>query len=296
MITDVIEGHINRAIDITTNKVKPPTSLQKTGKVVRPRKITDVDGATLLNDYIDIVSSHQLVMIDARQSEIFNMQFLGDATYFKASHKISPLIYYNNVKVNDFYVIDNVYYRITHVRDSLKAVHIWVWNDKYGKSDQIDERGIISHQTDLNDGSYSFGTGNFTVLQNLSQEPFVFITPKNDGEAFLTNITTSGFTINDRGIGQQPIQDVIVLNNITNGGDIYLFRDISTGSYTFGSGTFSGISFSQAPIVITSLKSDGDVYISNVTSQGFTINDRFGNSPIVDLLIIRNPNESGRTQ
>lgn len=290
MYQTIIEKQLQRAKTIAA-RIKPISDTIINTKVYRARRIVDLDGAVIYEYLTEIVASHEVVFRplyyrDARD-------FGADTIYYEGSHRVEPLLPQTGIKVNDFYFINGKYYRITHIQDFGIATHFIVLEQEYGIAEKGDERLFLHHTKSVGAGNYTFGISPFAAVQNLAQTPYVFFNPVSDGEGYIDNLTTTGFSVIDRGIGQPVSLDIVIFENISNGGDIFFARDLTSGQHSFS--ILFNTTFSNAPIIILSAKADSDYYIKNVSNAGFEAVKRLGTQDKFDLLVIRHPQETGKS-
>lgn len=61
-------------------------------------------------------------------------------------------------------------------------------------------------------GVYTYGAAPLTGMpSSFTTAPFVHRQPNNEGKSFITNRTTTGFTLVDRGLGPTPIVTITVI-------------------------------------------------------------------------------------
>lgn len=63
----------------------------------------------------------------------------------------------------------------------------------------------------LSPGAHTFGSGSFADVKGLVNAPDIYPYNTNAGDHYLTNISTSGFTLNAQGFGEAPNVNVIIV-------------------------------------------------------------------------------------
>lgn len=256
------------------------------GEIGRLLVSVSSDGRPIENSFYPVVRSHRIALIpfsiredsDFMQAEI------------KATHRVlpeSPHIV-NNAKPGDFYIIENSLYRIRNIKKYGDFIHFVVYEDAAGKIDQAEIRVGAAYQFDVSAGSYSWGSSPFSNIV-AKNTPFVVFVPTVDGEAYISQLDTSGFTITDRGIGQPFKGDVIVWNGEYQAFDRWYITNLSAGVYVFGSGALLQVpKQTRPPFVMAIPIDDASCYVDQISQYGFRIVDRgIGEPAKCNVLILQ---------
>lgn len=267
-----------------------PTSEQR-GEIIRKTATYNVSGAvTSIADEV-LVAEHRLDLQPlSAQERITSEQFK-----IKVTHEVypEPQVFDLAAPVGgDFYRIDGRDYKIVAPYDYRALGYFRVYDGAFGTPQRNYLRRQAYAISSLGPGTYTFGSGALASVPAFSAAPQLIEAVENPALWTVTNITATGFTVVDLGVGAEPSLTVYLWNDLgVTETDRFYVTGLTAGNYTFGSGALSSIAaFSQAPDVIGAPRNTGWYWIQNVTQYGFTVADALINElPSISVLIRAKP-------
>lgn len=257
--------------------------------VVRAVETRDSSGNVVLESFGIIFGEHWADIQPLSNTE----RVAGEQLKVKATHRIFPESHLgSSVNVHDFYRSAGQLYRIVGIYDFRDVIYYDALHDIGGIVDGSVVEKLFFSFNNVGPGVYTFGSGTFVTVPIFAQAPSVIGVATNDGGFYIESVTTTGFTLVDRGLGTSPLVTIYIWEIPVTSTDtgIWSFTGIGPGSYTFGTASLAGMpaGFSIAPYVYTQNNNDGDHYLTNLTATGFTITDKgIGPVPSISVLIIR---------
>lgn len=185
-----------------------PQSRIRYGDVVRLVSTRDERGHVIDESYTTVYPSHALDL----QPLSYRDLVAADQLKIKVTHKVFPQKnIVPQVSLNDFYRIAGQLYRIVEKKDFLRTGYFRVWEGAFG-STLTDTTVIRQIQSfvfhNLGPGDYTFGDGVLASVPEFTEAPLLLDMLTNDGSYYIENLSTTGFSIVDRGIGSSPLVSV----------------------------------------------------------------------------------------
>ena len=279
-----------RTNDLVSNigRVSIPSSFKKTAQIRRLISTYGMSGNVVEETYQQVAANHDVCFWPLSTAAIVASEKLG----FKVSHAIHPIADVSGWQLGDFYYLNNRLYKITKGDDFSLACHFEVWDGPFSTPAQNINKRYAYAISSLGPGNYTFGSGLLASVPAFSATPQLIEAVQNNALWTVTNITATGFTVVDLGLGAEPSLTVYLWNDLgVTETDRFYVTGLTAGNYTFGSGPLAHIAaFSQTPDVIGAPRNTGWYWISNVTQYGFTVADAgINESPSISVLIRAKP-------
>ena len=227
-------------------------------------------------------------------------RFASEQMKLTASHEIYPQPYIMaSVKPGDFYRIAGQEYKIVEPSDYVTVGYFRALFGAQGAPSQAYQRRQAYAISSLGPGNYTFGSGLLASVPAFSTAPQLIEAVQTNALWTVTNITATGFTVVDLGVGAEtgPSLTVYLWNDLgVTETDRFYVTGLTAGNYTFGSGPLAHIAaFSQTPDVIGAPRNTGWYWIQNPTQYGFTVADAGINEvPSISVLIRAKPTATER--
>ena len=257
------------------------------GEIGRALVFVGQDGAITENAFAEVARAHALKLIPFSASEESDFMQAG----LQYTHKVFPENWEVAKKAldGDFYFINDDTFQIKQKKDYGRNGFFIVYKESGEALEEAQYRVPFSYQFNLSANSYTWGTSPFSNIVNISKSPIVAPITTNDSELYLESVSTTGFTIVDRNIGQPVQADVIVWSNDYNSLDKWYIENQFAGTFTFGIPPLENLPiFTKKPFVMAIPTNDSSVYVDNLGLTGFTVVDRnIGQPAKFNLLILK---------
>lgn len=274
--------------------IDPRSELQ--GEIIRKTASYNSSGAVASIADEVIVGAHRLDLQPLSAQE----RFASEQFKIKATHEVYPepqVFDLASPQLSDFYRIDGRDYKIVAPYDFRTLGYFRVLDGEFGTPSKIYRRRQAYAISGLGPGDYTFGSGALANVPAFSAAPWLLEAIENHALWAVTNVTATGFTVLDMGVGVLPSLTVYLWSDLgVTETDRFYVTGLTAGNYTFGSGALVNISaFSQTPDIIGGPRNAGWYWIQNSSATGFTVADAgIGVTPAVDVLIRAKPTATDR--
>lgn len=188
-----------------------PSGFKKSATIKRLTTTIGSNGNVVDEAYATVVDTHNVCIWPITPQERYANEQLG----IKASHNVHPISYVSGWQHGDFYYINSKLYRIMAGEDhGGLACHFKVWEGTFGNPQTATSIKRQYTVENVPPGVYTFGAGLFASVPVFASTPFIHIQETTDCALYIPVKSTTGFTLNTRGIGTQPEYCTVYIRGI----------------------------------------------------------------------------------